>query len=194
MENGVNMKCRAGWLLSLILAVLLGAMTWKFIIAGQTVRADDGRTVVLLTADERNKLLQRVANAVVQRREEGASEGREEGEVYLKGDLTDLSVLELIELLRVSRKTSRAVLTQGRDQGSVVFDEGEIVDAELGEVRGVEALKSLVGWTAGSFMVKGLERKPEQTIEERTDVLLMDLLMTVGEDSEDADPSKGMFP
>ena len=53
----MSMKCRAGWLLSLILAVLLGAMTWKFIIAGQTVRADDGRTVVLLTADERNKVL-----------------------------------------------------------------------------------------------------------------------------------------
>ncbi len=48
---------RLGWLISLVLAVALGWMSYNFIIVGQTEPHADGRTVVLLAPDERNKVL-----------------------------------------------------------------------------------------------------------------------------------------
>jgi len=44
---------KTGWVVSLVLAVGLGGMTYLFLIKGQTAPYADGRTSVLLTADER---------------------------------------------------------------------------------------------------------------------------------------------
>lgn len=44
---------KAGWAVALVLAVGLGAMAYLFLIKGQTAPYADGRTSVLLTADER---------------------------------------------------------------------------------------------------------------------------------------------
>ncbi len=53
----MSLAGKLGWLLSAVLAVGLGAMSYTFLIAGQTEPHADGRTVVLLSADERNKVL-----------------------------------------------------------------------------------------------------------------------------------------
>ena len=43
--------------LVLVLLLALGAMTWFFVIRGNTVQGDDGRTVVLLSSSDRAFLL-----------------------------------------------------------------------------------------------------------------------------------------
>jgi len=53
----MKLACKLGWLLSLALAIGLAAMSYTFLIKGATEPHADGRTVVLLAADERNKVL-----------------------------------------------------------------------------------------------------------------------------------------
>ncbi len=48
---------KLGWVVSLILAIGLGAMGYTFLVKGQTVPYADGRTSILLSPDERNQVL-----------------------------------------------------------------------------------------------------------------------------------------
>lgn len=50
-------SAKLGWGLAAILAVALGAMSYTFLVAGKTTPYADGRTTVLLSKDERNKVL-----------------------------------------------------------------------------------------------------------------------------------------
>jgi len=52
--------------LALIAALLLviAAMAWKFIVAGSTEKADDGRVAVLVTSQERNMMLSEMRDFV----------------------------------------------------------------------------------------------------------------------------------
>ncbi len=45
------------WVLSGVLAILLAAMTYMFVIRGSVREADDGRTAILLSSGERNLVL-----------------------------------------------------------------------------------------------------------------------------------------
>lgn len=49
--------CAIGWGLSAVLAVGLGAMSYVFLVRGHVEPHADGRTVVLLLPDERNRVL-----------------------------------------------------------------------------------------------------------------------------------------
>ncbi len=45
------------WILSAVLAIVLGGMTYMFVIRGTVKNADDGRTAILLASGERNLVL-----------------------------------------------------------------------------------------------------------------------------------------
>jgi cytochrome c556 len=68
--------CRLCWIISLILLLVVGAMTYKFIIAGSTVTASDGRQALLLEPAERDLVLgeMRAFLASVQAITQGLSE------------------------------------------------------------------------------------------------------------------------
>ncbi len=53
----MNAMGKIGWILALILAIGLGAMSYTFLVKGQTVPYADGRTSILLSPDERNQVL-----------------------------------------------------------------------------------------------------------------------------------------
>ena len=53
----MGIACKAGWALSAVLAAALGAGGYMFIIQGNTAPYEDGRTAILLTKDERNRVL-----------------------------------------------------------------------------------------------------------------------------------------
>ena len=53
----MNSLGKIGWALAIVFAIGLGAMSYTFLIKGQTVPYADGRTSVLLLPDERNKVL-----------------------------------------------------------------------------------------------------------------------------------------
>lgn len=53
----MSMVCKAGWALSAVLAAALGAGGYLLVIQGNTAPYEDGRTAILLTKDERNRVL-----------------------------------------------------------------------------------------------------------------------------------------
>lgn len=53
----MSVGCKAGWALSAVLAATLGAGAYVVVIQGNTAPYEDGRTVVLLSKDERNRVL-----------------------------------------------------------------------------------------------------------------------------------------
>ncbi len=53
----MNFMGKLGWIVALILAIGLGGMSYTFLVKGQTVPYADGRTSILLSPDERNKVL-----------------------------------------------------------------------------------------------------------------------------------------
>jgi len=53
----MSMVGKLGWLVSLILAIVLGGTLYTFLVKGQTAPYADGRTSILLAPSERNKVL-----------------------------------------------------------------------------------------------------------------------------------------
>lgn len=50
-------SCKLCWLVSLVLVAALGAMSYFFLIKGNVIVADDGRTAILMSAEERDLVL-----------------------------------------------------------------------------------------------------------------------------------------
>lgn len=92
----------------------------------------------------------------------------------VEGDLTDLTLPSLLQVM--SRECSTAILKlqRGTDQGAMYFAEGVLVHAITGSVQGDEAACELLGWPDGRFR---LARDPEpqpRTITDRLARLVVD--------------------
>jgi hypothetical protein len=70
--------------------------------------------------------------------------------------------------------TTRAVRIDREDrQGRIFFTGGQIVHAEVGDMKGEPALFELLNWPAGSFVVEDGLRPLENTIDRDWNMLLM---------------------
>ncbi len=67
----------------------------------------------------------------------------------LSGSLADMGVVDLLQTFEVSRKSGEARITDGRREAKVFFRDGKVVDAELGRLRGEEAVYRALIWNAG---------------------------------------------
>ena len=47
-------SCKFSWLLNLVLLVALAGLAYKFIVVGNVVKSEDGRTALVLEAGERD--------------------------------------------------------------------------------------------------------------------------------------------
>jgi hypothetical protein len=68
-----------------------------------------------------------------------------------RGDLQQVSVLDLLQLLSMNRRTGSLTLVAPTGQGEVRLTEGEIVDAVFRRVEGTKALYRLLAETDGTF-------------------------------------------
>lgn len=71
----------------------------------------------------------------------------------LTGTLRDLSLPNLIQVQCGEQNQSRVVLTRGKRQGTLVFANGELIYAQLGDLRGEDAVYELLTWEEGDFRV-----------------------------------------
>jgi CheY-like chemotaxis protein len=94
----------------------------------------------------------------------------------IEGDLTQVSLPELIELFHVNRKTGWIELLRrsGRqeEKGRVALLEGDLVHAETGAVQGEKALYRLFSWDRGRFAFEPDGVDSDATIERPTRALL----------------------
>jgi len=71
----------------------------------------------------------------------------------IKGDLTTVSVLSLMEFFYVGRWTGKLTLSKGEEQGEIVFKDAEVAGARLGRLHGEQALEQLLAWNDGCFQI-----------------------------------------
>lgn len=96
--------------------------------------------------------------------------------VVLAGHLDEQPLPDLIRRLRVQRKTGRLQVEYAEGPGSFFFEEGQLVDAQLGKLRGVEALYAALSLGGASFNFNPLVRPPERSIDRQGQRFIEDLV------------------
>ncbi len=92
----------------------------------------------------------------------------------LSGSLEDMGVVDLLQTFEVSRKSGVAKIVSGAREATVYFRDGKTVDAELGRLRGEEAVYRALIWTNGSFEVEFCPVERADVIPTSTQGLLME--------------------
>ncbi len=123
-------------------------------------------------------LVSRITKMNLQRAEELAS--------GMVGQLTDISLVELCQMINVNQKTGKLHIEFEEKRAVIMFNEGELVFAELNGVLGKEAFYQILALNSGRFkFTQGLTEK-----EKRRDVVggFMGMLMEGMKRLDDRNP------
>jgi len=95
-------------------------------------------------------------------------------EKNFRATLANLSVVDIIQLKCLTGATTVIELRSGALLGNITFDNGEIVDAVAGTVRGVEAVFEVVKWQNGEMSERPVAESGERTIHVSWHALLLE--------------------
>lgn len=119
-------------------------------------------------------LLARINLLLARRTAESIATRGASGRTRFAGNLEDMAVIDLLQTFEVSRKTGVLLLTHDAQGARIFFRDGKVVDAELGHLRGEEAVYRTLLWTTGQFEVHFGTIHNEDIIEAPTQGLLME--------------------
>src|SRR3954470_6058607 len=97
------------------------------------------------------------------------------------GSLEDVAVVDLLQTIAVSGKSGVAVVKRGDREAQLFFQKGQLIDAEVGDLRGEEAVYRAITWTTGTFDLEFRTVDHPVVIEASTNALLMEGLRRVDE-------------
>lgn len=104
----------------------------------------------------------------------------------VRGSLTQMSVIDLLQSLEMGRKSCLLTLTNSDERCLVYFADGQIADAAYGALRGDEAVYKVLTWTdSGTFEINFEARATEETTTRSTQGLLMEGLRLLDEANRD---------
>ncbi|HEY8228718.1 MAG TPA: DUF4388 domain-containing protein [Pyrinomonadaceae bacterium] len=86
--------------------------------------------------------------------------------VILTGHLNDYPISDLIGILRHQRKTGRLLIEYPKGPAAFFFHEGDLVDAKVNELAGLQAVCFALGQPPASFNFNPLIQPSQQTIED----------------------------
>ena len=105
-----------------------------------------------------------------------SGEGRE-----IEGNLAQIPLVDLLQILTVNRKTGRLTLEREGERAAIVLREGRVIDAGAGRAGGEKALFRLLTRREGQFaFVPGHDATPER-IERKVDELVLEGLRQADE-------------
>ncbi len=112
--------------------------------------------------------------AVLRKAETAKQVGHEEGAV--SGSLDHISMVDLLQVFSVNRRTGCVRLSRGRpgEEAEVYLHDGRIEEACVGVTRGQKALFRLLMWSGGRFTFVPSSRASRVSISSSTDSLLME--------------------
>lgn len=104
----------------------------------------------------------------------------------VEGELSQLALADLLQLFQVSRRTGIVELAQElgrgrRREGSVVLNDGSVIAARVGSIRGEKALFRMLAWDRGSFAFRPQAVDAEFEIRTPTRTLLREGLRQLRE-------------
>ncbi len=107
------------------------------------------------------------------------------GESTVRGNLVQMSCLDLLQSLEMGRKSCSLAITSNNERCDMYFSEGQINHATCGNLKGDEAVYKVLTWQTGNFLIDFTGSSPEQTITRSTQGLLMEGLRLVDEANKD---------
>jgi len=107
------------------------------------------------------------------------------GESVLRGNLAQMTVMDLLQSLDMGRKTCSLILSNNGDKCEMFFSDGQINHATYGNLKGDEAVYKVLLWTAGNFEINFNGNSREQTVTRTTQGLLMEGLRLLDESNRD---------
>ena len=96
--------------------------------------------------------------------------------VILTGHLKDYPLSDLVGILRHQRKTGRLLIEYPKGPASFYFREGELVDAQLDNLTGLQAVCVAVAQPASSFNFNPLINPPKRSIENSMQRVVSEIL------------------
>ena len=99
----------------------------------------------------------------------------------LVGDLKDLALVDIIQINCVGRNTARLTVNYPTGEGVFFFQDGEVVDARLGNLVGIDAVHRALGMEQASFRIDAGVTSPTRTIFEPWASILMEGMRLIDE-------------
>lgn len=110
-----------------------------------------------------------------------ATESQSQVRTRFSGSLEDVAVVDLLQTIAISGKSGIAVVRRSDREAKLYFKNGQLVDAEVGDLRGEEAVYRTITWTTGIFDLEFRPVDRPTVIEATTNALLMEGLRRVDE-------------
>jgi len=93
----------------------------------------------------------------------------------LSGNLDDVSILELLQLVAKTKSTG-VLLVKGKGvTGRIFINRGAVINAEFGKVEGFDALKSIALIQKGFFTFEKASRNVERKVDMPTEKIILEL-------------------
>jgi DNA-binding response OmpR family regulator len=128
------------------------------------------------------ELITRVNMLLARRTQERiATAGPATSRTRFSGSLEDMGVVDLMQTVDVSRKSGLATISNGNVDAEIWFRDGKVIDAELGRLRGEEAIYRTLIWTHGTFEVEFRPVDRQDIVPTSTQGLLMEGMRRVDE-------------
>lgn len=96
--------------------------------------------------------------------------------IALTGHLNEYPLCDLISILRRQRKTGRLLIEYAISPCSLYFAEGNLVDAQLGSMGGLQAVLVALSQPNASFNFNPLIQPPQHSINESSQKVILELL------------------
>jgi len=91
-----------------------------------------------------------------------------------RGVLRRVGLQEVLQLECLGRKSSVLEVTGAGRRGKIFIREGDIIHAQIGEIKGEPAFNRLMSIEGGDFALKPFNEPPEQTINSQWEMLIME--------------------
>jgi CheY-like chemotaxis protein len=129
------------------------------------------------------ELIARVNLLLARRTQENITANRTSlaGRTRFSGSTQDMAVVDLLQTFEVSRKSGVCHLHGGTHDAHIYFRDGKVVDAELGRLRGEEAIYRTLIWNEAAFEVEFKTIANEDVIGGSTQAILMEGMRRVDE-------------
>ena len=106
----------------------------------------------------------------------------------LKGELSDLSLAELIEFFCNKRRSGRLTVVYPEGESHLFIKDGAVVHANFGKLRGVEAVNYALTLPNASFSFSAACEAPEQSIDQHWTSVVLEGLRQFDEEARKSDP------
>ncbi len=92
----------------------------------------------------------------------------------MEGTLEDMPIPTLLQSIAMGKMTGKLTITNEQTGAELFFVEGELVHAQVLNLKGDLAIMELVTWDSGRFFFYRDERTDQKTVAKRVDAILME--------------------